>query len=173
MYKKTASIIGIVLGIVIIIVGFCVMNPETYTVGDPFIKFGGDFYTEMYDVTREVGGAVQRAYKNICNAIGWLIVAIGLVDIAYFICKMASCGENYSGNNYNAAPTTASTYTTQNQATPSVSVSAPVATEKNPNKANEPISAEIKDGEKVCPQCGTAQRVDRRVCWSCGQLFDN
>ena len=37
---------------------------------------------------------------------------------------MASCDENYSGNNYNAAPTTASTYTTQSQATPT-SYSAP------------------------------------------------
>ena len=44
----------------------------------------------MYDVTRDVGGAVQQAYKNICNAIGWLIVAVGLLDVAYFGYKMAS-----------------------------------------------------------------------------------
>ena len=46
-------------------------------------------------------------------------------------------------------------------------------TSKDPNKQNAPISAIIKDGEKVCPQCGTAQKVDRHVCWSCGQHFDN
>lgn len=46
-------------------------------------------------------------------------------------------------------------------------------TENDPNKANAPISAEIKDGEKVCPKCGTAQKADRRVCWSCGQPFAN
>ena len=110
MEKKTASIIGIVLGIAIIIVGICVMNPETYTVGDPFIKFGADFYTEMYDVTRDVGGAVQRAYKNICNAIGWLIVAIGLFDVAYFVCKMVSSEQdNYNG--YTVAPSIATSTT--------------------------------------------------------------
>ena len=107
MGKKVASIIGIVLGIAIIIIGVSVMNPEIYTVGDPIMKFGADFYTEIYDVTREVGGAVQRAYKNICNAIGWLIVAIGLVDIAYFICKMASSEENTLKNTCDFVPTAA------------------------------------------------------------------
>ena len=129
MGKKKASIIGVVLGIAIIIVGFCVMNPETYQLGTrdslgSLIEFGADFYTEIYHMTYSTAHQVQKAYVNICNAIGWLIVAIGLFDIAYFVCKMASCDENYSGNNYNAAPTTASTYTTQSQATPT-SYSAP------------------------------------------------
>ena len=145
MNKKIASIIGIVLGVAIIIVGFCVqgvsVDVSSSSIGR-YITFGADFYTEMYAVTQEVGEAVNSANKNIhgavniaqrnicgavesvCGAIGWLIVAIGLFDIAYFVCKMASCGENYSGNNYNAAPTTASTYTTQSQATPT-SYSAP------------------------------------------------
>jgi hypothetical protein len=110
MKKQTTSIIGIALGIAIIIIGICVMNPETYTVGDPFIKFGADFYTEMYDVTQEVGGAVQRAYVNICNAIGWLIVAIGLFDVAYFVCKMVSSEQdNYNG--YTVAPSIATSTT--------------------------------------------------------------
>ena len=76
------------------------------------------------------------------------------------------------------------TYTTQSQATSNSSpaqkqttspvvAAVPVATKGAPNKSNAPISAEIKDGEKVCPKCGTAQRIDRRVCWSCGQPFDN
>ncbi len=48
-----------------------------------------------------------------------------------------------------------------------------ITTSKDPNKQNASISAIIKDGEKVCPKCGTAQKVDRHVCWSCGQHFDN
>ena len=39
--------------------------------------------------------------------------------------------------------------------------------------SNPPVSAEIINGEKVCPKCGQSQRADRRVCWSCGQQFDN
>ena len=78
----------------------------------------------------------------------------------------------------------APTYTTQSQSTSNSSpaqkqttspvvAAVPVATKEAPNKSNAPISAEIKDGEKVCPKCGTAQKSDRRVCWSCGQPFDN
>ena len=117
MSKKTTSIIGIVVGIIIVIIGFFVQDTSNYGIGES-IKFGADFYTEMYAVTKDVGRAINYAINDLICAVGWLIIVIGLFDIAYFVCKMASCGENYSGNNYNAAPTTASPYTTQNQATP-------------------------------------------------------
>ena len=45
--------------------------------------------------------------------------------------------------------------------------------EKDVNKGTPPVSAVISNGEKVCPKCGTTQRADRSVCWSCGQHFDN
>ena len=44
---------------------------------------------------------------------------------------------------------------------------------KDVNKGNPPVSAEISNGEKVCPKCGQSQRADRSVCWSCGQQFNN
>ena len=44
---------------------------------------------------------------------------------------------------------------------------------KDVNKDNPPVSAEISNGEKICPKCGQSQRSDRRVCWACGQQFDN
>ena len=100
MKKKTASIIGIALGIVIIIVGLCVqgisVDVSSSSIGRD-IAFGADFYTEMYDVTRDVGFAlngakhsIADAAESVCNAIGWLIVAVGLLDVAYFVYKMAS-----------------------------------------------------------------------------------
>ena len=51
MGKKTASIIGIVLGIAIIIIGISVMNPETIllgkrdSLGSLLGQYGADFYT--------------------------------------------------------------------------------------------------------------------------------
>ena len=48
-----------------------------------------------------------------------------------------------------------------------------ISTEKDPNKHNAPMAANFVNGEKVCPKCGQPQRSDRRVCWSCGQHFDN
>ena len=95
----------------------------------------------------------------------WFTFLFGVIGMLMVIAL-----PNTNSVHINNLPTT---YAAPKQPTPSVSVSAPVATEKNPNKANEPISAEIKDGEKICPKCGTAQKADRRVCWSCGQPFDN
>ncbi len=176
MEKKTASIIGIILGIAIIIVGFCVQGISvdagghedygTPTIGSN-IKFGADFYTEIYAVTQDVGdavnsanmnihGAVNNAQRNICgaiekvcDAIGWLIVAIGLFDIAYFVCKKASCEENYSRNNYYAVQTaTATTYTTQSQAVPPSSL-VPNSSPVSDAKAEVILEKETRDAGNV------------------------
>ncbi len=48
---------------------------------------------------------------------------------------------------------------------------APAPTQKIADGAT--VHAEIRDGEKVCPKCGTAQTAERKVCWSCGARFDN
>lgn len=85
--KIVTSGIGILVGFILIIIGLNVRTPEVYKIGED-IAFGADFYTEIYDVTRDVGGAVNIATKNICNAIGWLIFAIGAFDICFFLRKM-------------------------------------------------------------------------------------
>lgn len=51
--------------------------------------------------------------------------------------------------------------------------SKPKSDKKESNKSNSSVSAEIREGEKVCPKCGQQQRIDRSVCWSCGQHFNN
>jgi len=38
---------------------------------------------------------------------------------------------------------------------------------------SDTVKAEVRNGEKICPKCGTAQKEDRRVCWSCGAHFEN
>ncbi len=48
--------------------------------------------------------------------------------------------------------------------------------EKRDNDVNgsaEPAKAMVVNGENVCPKCGLSQKADRRVCWSCGQRFEN
>lgn len=98
MNKRTASGIGIVLGIAMIIIGFCVMNPGTALLGSrdatgALIEFGADFYTEIYHMTYASAVQTQEAYVNICRAIGWLIVVVGLFDIAYFVYKLSASGK--------------------------------------------------------------------------------
>lgn len=101
--KRTINTIGVLFGIAIIIIGIFVMQisveKDGQSVGS-YMTFGGDFFTEIYDVTRDVGGAVNNAQNNICSAIqsvcvaiGWLIVAIGIFDICYFLSKLAAVDE--------------------------------------------------------------------------------
>lgn len=102
--KKSLSIFGIIVGIVIIIIGFYVQNisvdSSDANVGSSYMKFGADFYTEMYDVTRDVGLAINNAQENICNAvericdaIGWLIISLGAIDICFFAYKFAKVND--------------------------------------------------------------------------------
>ena len=153
MGKKTASIIGIVLGIAIIIIGISVMNPETIllgkrdSLGSLLGQYGADFYTDIYHMTYEVGFEVQKAYVNICNAIGWLIVAVGLVDIAYFVYKMASCEDDGARVGHNKV--TPTTLPPQKDIFASVRVNTSTSTVKR------------------CPDCGDIVKSDR--CEMCGK----
>ncbi len=100
MPKKGASIFGLLIGIAIVVVGICLLDINFYrssaTVGRD-IRFGADFYTEMYDVTRDVGyqvsqidGTIAAATRWMCQAIGWLIISLGAIDMCYFISKLAT-----------------------------------------------------------------------------------
>lgn len=44
---------------------------------------------------------------------------------------------------------------------------------KDTAKENAPLTAEIVNGEKICPNCKLPQKATRTVCWQCGQRFDN
>ena len=94
--KRTASIIGIIVGIIIVIIGFSVQSTSTYSIGKS-LKFGADFYTEIYDVTKSVGYAINRTINDLICAIGWLIVSLGVIDICFFGYKLA-CTYAESGN---------------------------------------------------------------------------
>ena len=114
--KKLVPVIGMVVGVAIVIAGFCVRSVDSYSDSGTYvntanvgqnIKFGADFYTEMYSVTKDVGnavnnapkeiseaannatnhicGAVNHAVRAVCNAIGWLIISLGAVDICFVV----------------------------------------------------------------------------------------
>ena len=82
--KKIMSIIGIIVGIAIVIIGFLLQNTHSANIGEGYMKFGADFYTEIYDVTRDVGMAITHSINDLIVAISWLIVSIGAIDICFF-----------------------------------------------------------------------------------------
>lgn len=90
--KKIVSIIGIVIGVIIIIIGFSLQNTSSYAIGKP-IAFGADFYTEMYAVTKDVGRAINNAINDLIYAISWLIISLGAIDICFFVYKLVKASE--------------------------------------------------------------------------------
>ena len=152
MAKKVTSIVGLALGVLILVIGIMVQCIEVPTAGvtvGSYMRFGADFYTEMYDVTRDVGSAINNAQRNVgdalesvCDAIGWLIFAIGLVDIAYFVRKMFDGEGNVPKNTYayGAAPVPA--YPAQGMETamyPEQSYAMPMYAEYQPEVAHNQI----------------------------------
>ncbi len=129
--KIIVASVGLLLGIIIIIIGINVQSVygtymSEYDVGKP-IEFGADFYTEMYDVTKDVGNAINNASNDIgaaisnatryiCEAVGWLIISIGLIDICVFTYKLFGSLDAVFSNNSN---TQRNTYDSQNTYTAS------------------------------------------------------
>lgn len=81
------------MGVVIIIIGFSLQNTTTYSIGE-YLRFGADFYTEIYDVTRDVGRALNNAINDLICAISWLVVSLGAIDVCFFVYKFVkACTE--------------------------------------------------------------------------------
>lgn len=185
--KIVTSGIGMLVGFILIIIGLNVRTPEVYKIGED-IAFGADFYTEIYDVTRDVGGAVNIATKNICNAIGWLIFAIGAFDICFFLRKMFDFD---SSENVGAQIKTASV--------PSADNNISVASDEKPNavassaansisrapeeKSNAAVSSKTVNPRPpvvapevkkwVCDKCQTENSTNYSQCKKCGNFRSN
>lgn len=74
--KVLAKILGVILGIAIIVIGINLLEADTSSIGAP-LKFGADFYTEMYAVTKDVGYAVNRTTKAVHECAGWIVIVLG------------------------------------------------------------------------------------------------
>lgn len=77
------SITGLVVGTLLILVGFYTIFAETDTstlIGISNSSFGADFYTYTYGgiyAIWQLLGAIQTTLDSIHTALGWIIVAIG------------------------------------------------------------------------------------------------
>ena len=104
MSKKFACIFGIIVGFFVIIIGIMLQNTTIYSIGEP-IKFNGYFYTEIYDVTQDVGRAINKAINDLICALGWLTIAIGSIDICFFVytlCGLTTITDDASEDSYAA-----------------------------------------------------------------------
>ena len=96
--KKTFSIIGILSGIALIILGVMLLTKEfSYSFNRPLIEytFGADFYTEIYDATFDaanslysIGHLLADIADFVANGFWYLLLALGLFDICFFCTRM-------------------------------------------------------------------------------------
>lgn len=153
--KKIVSVIGIVVGVAIIIIGFSLQGTSVYAIGEQ-IKFGADFYTEMYAVTQDVGHAINYAINDLIRAVGWLIVSLGAIDICFFGYKLAE-GIKASGNSKSK--------NTENNVLSWVNAKEDEPKEKaSENKNSTPDSYTHK---WICDECG--KKRTQTPCEHCGK----
>ena len=89
---KILNIAGLVLGLIAVIVGiYLAAYSDGMFARRQAIQFGGDFYTEIYDVVEQTRFSVMgvgHAVSQLVNAIGYAIILAGLLDIIVFAKKL-------------------------------------------------------------------------------------
>ena len=89
---KILNIVGLVIGIVAIILGITFAGYSDGMYGTrQGIQFGGDFYTEIYDMVEQTRFSVMtvgHAISQLVNAIGWAFILAGLLDVVVFAKKL-------------------------------------------------------------------------------------
>ena len=180
-HKATASLVGILVGIIIIIIGLCVqgisINAYRTDIGED-IKFGADFYTEIYAVTQDVGAAINSlkytvatAVERVCDAIGWLIVSLGAIDVCFFAYKyiLAACSK-VSRNNTNIITDTPNLKVT-------MSADEIGSSEQVSSCAPQEISSDFATAQRSgemnirCNHCHRIQFRENKKCVQCGAVF--
>ena len=162
--KKIVAIAGMIVGLVIIIIGICLHNAAIYSVGK-HIQFGADFYTEMYAVTKDVGRSIQY---TINEAVGWLIICLGAIDICLFADKFVNaCKESGNQTQEGVRPviTYASAQTTVTQAKQ-------VVTNEQAENVSR-VTTPQNDETWTCSKCGHVNPNGMMYCENCGRNLQN
>ena len=86
--KIIFAVIGILAGIATIIFSISVLSGYNSWGYLSDTSFGGDFYTYSYRATRAAAENVERLGRMLKDAVGYILMAIGLADIAFFGVKL-------------------------------------------------------------------------------------
>lgn len=84
---KIFAIIGIIVGVVAMIVGYDLYDTAAYHLSNN-ITFGADFYTEIYSTTEAIRGDLTSTYTALKQGIGALMMMFGAIDICAFGCVL-------------------------------------------------------------------------------------
>jgi hypothetical protein len=87
---KIISLIGVAAGILVIVLGIVVMSSYSGSWSDTSTSFGADFYTYSYKATARAGNNIDEVGDMLQQALGFILIAMGLFDSCYFGLKFAA-----------------------------------------------------------------------------------
>ena len=87
---RIPALIGMIVGVVIILLAFT-YHSDAYSgiSADSQTSFGADFYTYSYQATAKAANNVRYVLQAVQDGFFYLLLALGLTDLAYFGCKFA------------------------------------------------------------------------------------
>lgn len=111
MKEKKYCIVGIVIGIIIIIFGVSVANMY---IGEDYVNtaiFGADYYTRSYRAMAATANNIIDLIYVVQKGLSYVLYAIGLFDICYFVLKLTENSKIYNSNKKATVATEISTNT--------------------------------------------------------------
>ena len=87
---KIICLVGIIGGIIVILLGISVMDSFSGSWSDTYTSFGADFYTYSYKATARAGNNIDALGDMLENALGCILIAMGIFDSCYFALKFAA-----------------------------------------------------------------------------------
>ena len=87
--KKVFSIIGIVVGTIIIIMGVVLYDMKAGDSNISRAEFGADYYTYSYNAARTTAENVYALSIIVQYGISFLLIGIGATSICFFGCQLA------------------------------------------------------------------------------------
>lgn len=105
--KKNFSIIGMITGILLVVVGILSMcevfgdgnsfGNHNYQYDSGYATFGGDYYTYVVNNTAEIQDEIDAANSNIMDIAEYMQMAFGLFFICFGILAFCGFGIVYAG----------------------------------------------------------------------------
>ena len=94
-FELVYSIVGIAVSVALLIIGiFAWCDAGSIGYLRQGLRFGADFYTEMYDVTESVMinvANVGNAVYSVCELIGSVLTVVSVLMLVFYIKKMIFC----------------------------------------------------------------------------------
>ena len=81
---KIVTLLGVLAGVAIMIFGFIVLDSYDGYWADTSVSFGGDFYSYSYKATAKAANNVDDLGEMMAQAMGFLLISIGLTDACFF-----------------------------------------------------------------------------------------